>query len=219
MSNRKIKIAVIVGEHPYDVQEFQHVFTDNNDLEAYIQSLEMFTTSPKEVRDSYEVLVFYHMYTKTPSSENNGTGVQRNALELLGDTRQGILILHHSLLAFPDWKLWADIVGIKDRKFDYHYNQVVDYKIEKNHPITENVKDFTLTDETYSVNEPGDECEVLVTTNHKPSMKSILWVKSYKNAPVVCYESGHDALAFKNENFRKLLYNSILWLADKHHKE
>jgi len=213
--SEKIKIAVIVGAHPYNVQAFQDVFTANEKFEAYVQSLEIFTCSSKEQRESYDVLVFYHMYMETPTPESAWNGIKTNALEQLGETNQGILVLHHALLAHPEWQPWSDICGIDNREFKYHIGETVDYQIKKIHPITEGVRDFTMTDETYTMNEPGSDSEILVATAHKPSMETILWTKKHKNSRVVCYESGHDAAAYNNENFRKLLYNSILWLAGK----
>jgi len=40
-------------------------------------------------------------------------------LEHLGQTAQGIVVLHHALLAYPQWPLWRSIAGIEGRSFGH----------------------------------------------------------------------------------------------------
>jgi len=210
--SKKIKVAVIVGDHDYDVPNFQKAFESMDGVETYIQNLQEFTTSEQKTRDWYDVLLFYnyHLTIPTKGSPYN----MRAVLDTLGETGQPILILHHAVLAYPDWSKWSDICGMQDRSFNYHDGQNVDFKIIKKHTITEGVKDFSMTDETYEMKsaEAADGNDVLVTTDHPLSAKTILWTRTHKKSKVVCYSSGHDDSAFANPNFRKLVENSIKWL-------
>ena len=61
-----IKIAVITGGHPYDVQPFQDLFAALPDCDAYLQHTDAFACEPEAVRDSYNAVVFYSMFTDTP---------------------------------------------------------------------------------------------------------------------------------------------------------
>jgi len=204
LNNEKIKVAVIVGWHPYDVVNFQKLFESIDGTECYIQHMEQFTSSDKERRQWYDVLVFYNMHSDTPET----------ALSELGETKQGIFVLHHALLAYPQWSVWSEICGIDDRRFDYHLNQTVELQIaDQSHSITEGISDFSLVDETYTMKNAGTDSKILITANHPKSMESIAWVRKYKNSPVFCFESGHDNSTFSNGNFRKIVKQAIVWLA------
>ena len=102
-----IKTAVITGGHSFDLIEFHELFRSYPDLDVYIQHLEDFASSPQAVRDSYETLVFYFMPREGPAEG----GKPRRTLGRLAETGQGLVILHHALLAYPDWPLWAEVVG------------------------------------------------------------------------------------------------------------
>jgi type 1 glutamine amidotransferase len=75
------------------------------------------------------------------------------------------------------------------------------------------MKPWEMTDETYTMNEPGDDSEVLLTTTHEKSMKSIGWVRRFKSSRVFCFQSGHDNESWNNAEFRKMLERGIRWSA------
>ena len=211
-----VKIAVIVGEHPYDVPGFQNVFSQMRDIECYFQNLQEFTGSEEKTRNWYDVLLFYNYHLITPSDGNPWfAGDVKTVMESLGYTGQGIFILHHAVLAYPDWGKWSDICGIQNRRFKFHDIQAVNYEIVKHHPITEGVDDFSMIDETYEMEPTGDSSDVLVTTDHPLSAKTILWTRTYKKSDVVCYLSGHDDSAYSDYNFRRLTENAVKWLSGK----
>jgi len=215
--NEKVKVAAIVGSHPYDVVNFQRMFESMEGVECYIQHLEMFVTSDKERRQWYDVVLFYNMHWGIPAdSENWAEGKVRTALDELGETEQGIFMLHHAILAYAEWDKWSEICGIGKRGFDYHLDQTVELKIaDKNHPITSGLSDFTLGDETYTMDNAGEGSHILITADHPQSMETIAWVRQYKASPVFCFASGHDNSAFANENFRKVARQAIKWLAER----
>jgi type 1 glutamine amidotransferase len=72
-----------------------------------------------------------------------------------------------------------------------------------------------MVDETYTVNEPGPDSHVLLTTDHPKSMHNIAWTRTFGEARVLCYESGHDAHAFDNPHFRTVLGRGLAWVAHK----
>jgi type 1 glutamine amidotransferase len=65
------------------------------------------------------------------------------------------------------------------------------------------------------MNDAGEGSDVLLTTVHPESMKTIAWTRQYKNARVFCYQSGHDNQAYANPNFRKVVARGIHWLAGR----
>ena len=138
----------------------------------------------------------------------------RQVLEHLGETEQGIILLHHAILAYPQWPTWNKIVGIQDRSFDYFDDQTVRTEIATpDHLVTQGLADWEMGDETYLMNDAGGECKVLLTTDHPQSMRTLAWAHQYRRARVFCYAAGHDNHAWSNPSFRQVVTRGILWAA------
>jgi hypothetical protein len=206
-----IKIAVITGGHSFDVINFHRLFRELKGVDAYIQHMDDFFSSSESVRDSYDVALFYHMPEEGPSD----TGRAYSALAHLGETPQGILLLHHAILAYPKWPVWSEIVGIRDRELTaYYHDQKLHIKVENaNHPVTTGLLDWDMVDETYVMNDAGEDSEILLTVDHPQSMKTIAWTRSYKRARALCCTLGHDNQAWDEPNFRTVLTRGIQWTA------
>jgi hypothetical protein len=213
-----LKIAVVTGGHNYDVLPFHALFRSLPGIDAYIQHLDDFTSSPKEVRDGYDVVVFYIMPRGAPSDESPWfAGKPKSVFEHLGETHQGIVMLHHAILAYPAWPVWDELVGMKDRVISsYHHGEhiAVDVALPE-HAIVQGIAPWTITDETYVLHDPGPDSQVLLTTEHPDCMHSLAWARTYHNGRVFCYQSGHDQQAFEDAGFRAVLTNGIRWAAGK----
>jgi trehalose utilization protein len=215
-NSEKIRTAVVTGRHPYDVPNFYAIFKNMQKIDFYPQHMEDFISDSVNTRDQYDVIVFYNFHQETPGNEQNWWDKgMKDALEHLGEKKQGILLLHHAILAFPKWDVWANICGIQDRKFSFYIGEKVKTQIAKsNHPITNGLSDWEMVDETYLMNDAQEGCEILLTTDNSRSMKTLAWTRQYKNSKVFCYQCGHDNLAYSDPNFRKVLENGIIWLAE-----
>jgi type 1 glutamine amidotransferase len=218
--NEPVKVLVITGNHSYNKETFNAMFASfGNAITFQIAELpaayDMFLP---ENRNKYDVLVFYHMW-QTINEEQK---------RIFSDCiRQGkpVVAIHHSICAFDDWEEYWHIIGGKY----FHKPTVIDGKeypacsyihdlhftanvVDKNHPVTNGVKDFELFDETYKgyYVEPG--VKPLLTTTDSTSTPVIGWTKTYGKAKIVTLQSGHDSPTFQNPNFRKLLIQAIEWV-------
>ncbi|MCP4643050.1 MAG: ThuA domain-containing protein [bacterium] len=213
----KLKIAVVTGQHPFDVPGFHAVFRSYANMDCYIQHMEDFVSDAAGVRDEYDAVVFYNFHQATPGNETDWWDESlKGALERLGDTDQGIFILHHAVLAFPQWSVWQEIVGVDGTSFEYYIGETLRIDVPNaEHPITNGLSSWEMKDETYKMAEPGDDSEVLLTTNHPKSLKSIAWTRQYKNARVLCLQSGHDNETFVVPEFRTVVERGIEWCAGR----
>ncbi len=211
--NNKLKVAIVTENHPVDMINFHRMFWKFDDCECYVQSLDMLAADPDNNKE-YDVVLFYNL--SIPLLED-GNEVKKYLEEVLGYNKQGIILLHHGICCYHGWDLWKELSGVDDRRFKYHWDQIVDYNIEDaNHPIVEGVSNWTMQDETYTMSEPDyGENTPIITTVHPNSMHTIAWTREYKGSKVFCYESGHDNKAYTNENFLKVLHNAIRWCARK----
>jgi type 1 glutamine amidotransferase len=209
--NNRIKTAVITGGHSFDVPGFHAVFRSMTEVDFYPQSLDNFVDDAGKVRDNYDALVFFNMQIPMPDERT------RAVLEKLGESDQGIVVLHHALLDHEEWDLWSDIVGIKDRSIRdaAHGVSLPMTVVNTEHPITKGMSDFEIIDETYLMDDPGEGSDILLTTEHDVSMKNVAWARQFRNARVFCYQSGHDNQTYVDPNFRKVLESGIHWVAGR----
>ena len=212
-----LQVAVITGGHLFDVPNFHRLFRALDGIEAYIQPMADFAASPEKVRDSYDVLLFYIMLMEDPAEAKapRPANQVRAVLERLGATEQGLVIMHHALLAYPKSALWSEVVGIADRRFTFDHDQTLQVRVaDADHPITRGLpQSWEMIDETYNMASAGEGSSILLTVDHPKSMKTIAWTRQYKKARVFCTESGHDNQTWVNPNFKQVLRRGILWSA------
>lgn len=212
-----LKTAVITGGHHLNVVAFHHLFRQMDGVDAYVQHMADFLTSSPSARAEYDVLVFYthlkrELVDMGPPPGQNDT--VQSVVEALGDAPQGIVMLHHSLLAFPSLPAWDQMVGISDRQLThYAHHEAIEVNIvDTQHPIMDGLKDWTITDETYVMPDAvAGENHILMTTPHPKSMKTIAWARQHKASRVFCLQLGDNALAWQDGNFAKLLRQGIEW--------
>ena len=209
-----LKLAIVTGSKSFHVPEFQHLFEQLEGIKAYIQHIDDFASSAEDVRAYYDAILFYFMMRDNP--KDNGAGFQgkpKAVLEQLGTNSQGIILLHHALLAYPDWSYWQELVGIEDRTL-HHYKHDVEMTIKvvnPNHPITRGINNWKMTDETYDMQEPGAAVEALLELDLPQSMHTIAWAHTFKQSRVFCLQPGHDAKAWQNVSFQRVLTRGIRW--------
>jgi hypothetical protein len=211
-----LQVAVITGGHLFDVPNFHRLFRALDGIEAYIQPMADFAATPETVRDSYDVLLFYIMLQENAAEANRPRAADpaRAVLERFGATEQGIVLMHHALLAYAQLPLWSEVVGIAERKFTFDHDQKLQVQVaDANHPITRGLQSWEMIDETYGMADAGEGSTILLTVDHPKSMKTIAWTRQYKKARVFCTESGHDNQTWVNPNFKQVLRRGILWSA------
>jgi hypothetical protein len=210
--DQSVTTAVVTGGHGFDVPRFHHLFRGLTGIDAYIQHLEEWSTCSEQMRDSYDAVLFYFMPTEGPAEGKP----PKAALEHLGETMQGIFVLHHAILAYPKWPVWNEIVGIEDRSFGFYDDQHMQIEVaDPEHPITRGLTGWEMTDETYTMDDAGPDSEILLTVDHPRSTRTIAWTRQHKRARVFCLELGHDNSAWSNPHFRALVERGIQWVAHR----
>ena len=212
---KKLQVAVLVENHPYDVVSFQKMLDSFTHCDCFVQPIDLFVQD-EDNRDNYDVVLWYNMNWNPPEE---GTVLRKYMEESIGTTKQGIVLIHHALISFQDWDVYTDVCGLRHRGagglFKYHQNTTVNEHIaDDQHPITEGMKDFTVIDEAYTFGEPEEAGNrILITTESKPGIKNLAWTRQYKNSRVFCYASGHDNAVYADENFRKIVGRALSWAA------
>ena len=213
-----LEVAVVTGGHNYDVRGFQRLFEAMDGVHAFIQHMDEFACASHEVRDAYDAVVFFTMLKEGPSDEGHPwyAGQPATAVSHLGAVPQGIVLLHHGILAYPDSPVWQALTGPIGRSRGPTNNQRIRVHVaDPAHPVTRGLVDWEMTDEVYLMDEPGPESHVLLSVDHPKSMKHIAWTRTYQRARVFCFESGHGPAAWEDVNFREVLRRGIFWSAGR----
>jgi len=202
-----MKIAVVTGEHGFREKDFDAVFQNMEGIAFVREDLDVFVDDPDQ--KEYDTVVFYNFHRPYPKEE------QAKAILSLTERGQGMVILHHAILAFPEWDAYSDMCGIDSRAdFGYFPKQTLQMQVtDPTHPITEGLTDWEMGDETYTMKSAGEDSTILLTVDHPNSMDVIGWAREYGNSRVFCLQSGHDNVTYSNPNFREVLRRGIKWCA------
>ena len=202
-----MKIAVVTGEHGFREKDFDAVFQSMESIVFVREDLDVFVDNPDQ--KEYETVVFYNFHRPSP------TEAQAKAILDLTERGQGMVILHHAILAFPEWDVYSDMCGIDSRAdFGYFPKQTLQVQVtDSTHPITEGLADWEMGDETYTMKSAGNDSIILLTVDHPNSMDVLGWAREYGNSRIFCLQSGHDNVTYSNPNFREVLRRGIEWCA------
>ncbi|TWT82813.1 Trehalose utilization [Planctomycetes bacterium CA13] len=212
----RVRIAVVTGGHAFDVPEFYRLFREVPGVDAYPQHMEHFASSSEEVRDAYDAVVFYGMERgEAPEVGPHFAGDAKATLERIVQRGQGIVILHHAILAWEKWDFWDRVIGHDERNFSW--KPELDLKIEvadTEHPITLGMADFNTIDEGYVLHGKHDgQSTILLTSEHKDIMKEVAWAREFGKCRVFVLTLGDNPEAQSNAGFREVLERGIKWVA------
>jgi type 1 glutamine amidotransferase len=74
------------------------------------------------------------------------------------------------------------------------------------------IMDFEIFDETYKGFYVNEKVTPLLTTEEPSSNPIIGWEWKYGKSKVITLQSGHGVPTFKNQNYQKLLKQSLEWV-------
>lgn len=217
----KIKVLVVTGGHGFEQAAFYKMFSDNSEI-SFTTAAHAKTNATVYDRDdllSYDVVVLYDMPQQI-------TETQQARFRSLFDRGTGLVVLHHALVSYQNWPEYEQIIGGRYQEPDpnkagrvteavgwQHDVEVPVVIVATNHPVTAGVRDFVIHDEIYWGYRVGKDVTPLISTTHPKSGKPLAWARTQGKSRVVYLQLGHGKEAFDNENYRKLLAQSIRWTA------
>ena len=224
-SDPKLKVLVVTGGHGFDQEPFFKMFTDNPGI-AFTHAEHAKTNATAYERTdllSYDAVVLYDL-------PQNLTEEQKAKFLALFDNGVGLVVLHHALASYQQWPDYEKIIGgryvepdpnkpgtVTEKVGWKHDEEIPVVIVATNHPITAGLKDFTIHDEIYWGFRMSKDVTPLITTTHPKSGKPLGWCRMQGKSRVVYLQLGHGPEAFNNENYRKLVAQSIRWTAQRSH--
>jgi hypothetical protein len=108
------------------------------------------------------------------------------------------------------------IDGKEYPKSTWAHGQDIPVKVvDKEHPITKGLADFTIHDETYGGYYVAPGVHVLLTTDHPKCAREIAWTRQYGKSRVCYLIFGHDNEAWQNPNYKELVARAIRWASER----
>lgn len=127
----------------------------------------------------------------------------------------GFLSVHAGNTARRDsWNEYVDFVG---NSFVAHPPRCeVKIMVEKQHPVTEGVTDFSIRDEHYELADIAEDADIfLKSSSEKGGTQIAGYSRQIGEGKICVLTPGHVVDVWQNEMFRKLLFNAIHWVMKK----
>lgn len=142
----------------------------------------------------------------------------QKALHKFADARKGLVMLHAATWDHGGWKGYNErFIGGKTPS---HGKGLFEVTVkDKKHAVTKDVPEkFNITDENYRF-EIEQKSKVDVCCFNAPDQTEdplpSVWTVKDRKTRIVCISLGHDADAHDNDAFKKLLINSVNWVANR----
>jgi uncharacterized protein len=217
---QEINLLLITGGHGFEREQFFSMFDSFKNVvhtEAVHPNANRFYA--EELAKDIDVFCFYDMNQDITEEEKN------NLLKMV-ESGKGLLFMHHSLANYQEWDEFLNVIGgryfmdttivngVEIPKSTYEHDVKMDIQVAAKHPVTKGLNDFTIHDEVYGGYYVSADVTPLLTTTNPVSNKNVVWANKIGNSRIVTIQLGHDHFAYEDENFRKLLANSIKWVGD-----
>lgn len=216
----KTKVLLITGGHGFERDAFLKVFSENPRITVTHAEHGKGTANAFDRPDlyDYDAVVLYDM----PKEINDA---QKQRFIDLTQKGIGLVVLHHALVSYQHWPDYERIIGGRYPEEDgksgvvsdqIGYKHDVDHTVKivaKDHPITAGVSDFPIHDEIYWGFRTGQDITPLITTDNAKSGKPLGWTRTEGKSRVVYLQLGHGPEAYANPNYRKLVAQSIDYVA------
>jgi uncharacterized protein len=224
--DQPLKVIVVTDERKFNREAFFAMF-DSFENMSWIEMprsrlIEMMGTDSLRQHDA---LVFYDMPEKVEL-----TSEQKQRATQYFNEGAPVIFLHHAILSYRSWDEFVDIIGgryynnppfvtnkgdsiLSEYQHDVHFNVRIS---DPSHPITKDMADFEIFDETYNNFYVKDDVKVLLTSDHPSCNPIIGWINTFGKSQVVYLMNGHNETAYEDPNFRQLLENAIRWTASIH---
>lgn len=219
LNAQSVKIMLVTGGHSYDTLQFFEMFDALKGIEyVHYQQPKANQKLVKDLAEDYDVLVFYDMWKTISDAE-------KSAYLKLTNQGKPFLFLHHSIASYQDWPEFEKILGGKyvekgrgvpvEEQSNYEHDVWVYTKVEKYTPVTAGLSEPRFFDEVYGNVRISDDVIPLLKTRHPKSMEIVAWENKYSKSKIIYLQPGHDYRTYQSDEYRKLISQSIKYLAGK----
>ncbi len=166
-------------------------------------------------RSDYDVLMFY-------TSKGRLEPPQEQAIQKFLEDGGGIVAIHGASFSFDNSEVWTRIIGARFTGHIPGTHKLNIVIVDKDHPITAGVSDFSIVDEEYKHRFADVPRHVLARFRERPPEEKdqkanmdILWTREIGKGRMFYSALGHDKDAWENPSWQKLIVQGICWAAGR----
>lgn len=224
--DKTLSVLVVRGGHAYDTPAFEDMCRSLPGIKcALVLTAHFERMSAKEIDSKYDAILFLNQNKKYTTSAWN-----RKRYMDLAELGTGMMFLHFTLSSEPEWDEYHDLVGGKWflKKFEQDKSKYSTYftdltlrieVLDQNHPTTEDLSAFTLTDAFYGNIFVSSNVKPLLGSKHSKITSTIAWTHRYENSKVVYLMPGFTEKAYTNPNYKQFVANSLRYVSKTIHCE
>ncbi len=207
-----VRVQVTTGGHPYNIS-FYGLFEGRADLAVMVDPHP--SAFRRDLRKRVDVLVLYDLNDVTEEAQRKNL---RDYLEAGG----GLVVLHHALADNWQWEWWyRDVVGGRFLMGDEGARAKSTAKTPATlavqplakHPVLDGIGPMTLQDEYYKGMWLSPRARPLLETTSPDNDRIVAWIGPWEKSRVVAIQLGHGPETHRDPQYRRLVYNAILWAA------
>lgn len=218
LAQKDTSVLVVRGGHPYDTPDFENMCESLNGvhvdlmLDAHFKSMKL-----DKIKEKYDAILFLNQNKYYEESKRT----KKKYVDLTNEG-VGMVFLHFTLSSQPNWDEYHNIIGgkwflgshtkDKSKVSTYFIDLTVDVKVlDKKHPVTKGLKDFTMTDVFYGKIEMEPGIKPLLGSDNA-DLAPIAWTHKNNNSKVVYIMPGFSKKAFGNSSYKKLVSNALKYV-------
>lgn len=219
--SNKIKVLILSGRNNHDwkttTPKLKSIYEKSGLFEVRITENPE-TLKPDELQN-YDVLV--SNWNSFPEKDVRWSSELEKALLNFVKKGGGFVTFHASTTCFYNWSEFKSISTGAWIDGTHHGKQSVTEVniINKKHPITKGMKDFTMVNELWIDAESNSSFEVLGTATNKmlrengAENQAAIMVKDYGKGRIFHTILGHEVENMQNEDFQTLMVCATEWAA------
>lgn len=219
LSAEEPAVLVVTGGHPFDEPEFKTMVEEMDGIVPhFVDKEEMRKISAKEIDESYDALLLMDQ-TKAEVGEE----VKKLYVDLT-EEGVGMVFLHFTLASMPLWEGYHEIVGGKyhlkrfgkeNEPSKYFPEMTVSVEVlDKEHPVTVGLADFSLTDAFYAKIGIKDSVKPLLGAKTPGIERVLAWENRAGNSKVIYLMPGFTKSAYTNDSYRRFVLNALKYVAE-----
>jgi uncharacterized protein len=165
-----------------------------------------YSNDPADLNDKelakYDAVMIY-------ANHDSITNEQERALVSFVESGHGFLPIHCASFCFQNSPAYINLVG---GQFQSHDTATFSAKIiNRQHPVTDSLKEFSSWDETYVHHKLSDDRTVLMVREQNGRTEPWTWVREQGKGRVFYTASGHDEKTWTNPEFINMIREGLLW--------
>ncbi|WP_157961164.1 ThuA domain-containing protein [Lutibacter citreus] len=215
----KLSLLVVRGGHTYDTPDFENMCSNLDGVNAtLVLNSHFYDMKIDEIKEKYDAILFLNQNKHYSEYDWN-----KKKYIVLTKHGIGMVFLHFTLSSQPEWDEYHDLIGGKwflknyteDEKLHstYFTDMTLDIEvIDKNHPVTKALENFTLKDAYYGNIYRDPSVHPLLGSNHSDVSSVIAWSHYYNKSKIVYVMPGFTKEAYENTSYKKLITNALYYV-------